>query len=62
MKCNFGFLISLLLLFCVGIKADLTKDEKKTLLELHKKARDDVHAPDMKEISWDDKMAEGSQV
>ncbi|OUM63688.1 carbohydrate-binding module family 18 protein [Piromyces sp. E2] len=61
MKFNIQTVLSLVLSACVGIKADLTQDEKKTLLELHRNARKVLNAPDMKEIYWDDTMAAGAQ-
>eukprot|EP00833_Pecoramyces_ruminatium_P011887 jgi/Orpsp1_1/1185919/evm.model.c7180000096018.2 len=35
--------------------------KKKTLLTLHQEARKAVHAPDMKDLSWDDTIADGAQ-
>jgi len=49
-------------LVCIGINAELSNEEKNTLLQLHKEARDALHAPDMNEISWDDTIAKGAQV
>jgi len=62
MKCKIFYIIPILLVICTRVKADLTQDEKDTLLRLHKEAREAVNAPDMSEISWDENIANGAQV
>ncbi|ORX83226.1 PR-1-like protein [Anaeromyces robustus] len=61
MKFILLFVISVVLLVCTSVKADLTDAQKKTLLNLHKKARNAVKATNMKNISWDAKLASASQ-
>jgi len=61
MKLNISAIIAVALFVCNSTKASLTDSQKKELLSLHKKAREAVHAPDMKSISWDDKLARASQ-
>lgn len=40
----------------------LNDSQKETLLTLHKEARKALNSPNMKDISWDDKIADGAQV
>ncbi|ORX75261.1 PR-1-like protein [Anaeromyces robustus] len=61
MNLNLSSIIAIIIFACIGVQADLTKNEKKTLLTLHNKARSDVHAPNMQTLSWDDKMAASAQ-
>ncbi|OUM60486.1 carbohydrate-binding module family 18 protein [Piromyces sp. E2] len=60
---NFKFLSVLIavLLTAQGTNANLTKTQKNNLLKLHRKARDDVKASNMKKLYWDDKLAKDSQ-
>jgi len=62
MKFNIPSIITFALSACIGIRADLTQDEKNTLLELHRNARSVLNAPDMKQIYWDSTLASGAQV
>jgi len=62
MKFNVSSFIFCFLLVCINVYADLTEDEKTTLLELHKEARAAVNAPDMKELFWNETLADSAQV
>jgi len=62
MKLNISAIIAVALFVCNRTNASLTQTQKDDLLYLHRKAREAVHAPDMKSISWDDKLARASQV
>lgn len=62
MKFKISSIFFCFLLACINVYADLTEDEKKTLLELHKEARAAVNAPDMKELFWNETLANSAQV
>jgi len=62
MRFNISFFLYVILYACITIKAELTDEEKKKLLTLHQEARNVLHAPDMKDLSWDDTIAKGAQV
>ena len=62
MKLRFSALLTVAALLCTGINAKLTENEKDTLLSLHKKARNEVGAKDMKSISWSSGLASAAQV
>jgi len=52
----------LIFLSALKIKADLTQEEKDTLLYLHREARAAVNASNMEELNWDDELASKAQV
>ncbi len=49
-------------LSALEVKAALTQKEKDTLLDLHRQARAAVNASNMKELNWDDDLANVAQV
>jgi len=51
----------LIFLTALKIKADLTQEDMDTLLSLHREARDEVNATNMKELIWDDELASNAQ-
>jgi len=55
-------ILFLILLTALKIKAALTKEQKDTLLKLHRQARAAVHASNMKELNWDNDLAKIAQV
>ncbi|OUM62284.1 hypothetical protein PIROE2DRAFT_11486 [Piromyces sp. E2] len=61
MRFNIVSVLISALLATSGIEASLTKGQKNTLLELHRKARDEVNSPNMKRIYWDDSLAKLAQ-
>jgi len=62
MKLNIFALVAASFLGFIEVKADLTSSQKQTLLSLHREARDSLNAPDMKEINWDNTLANAAQV
>jgi len=58
---NIHYIILVIFIIC-RVNADLSSDEKKELLTLHENARKAIHAPDMKDLSWDESIAKGAQV
>jgi len=52
---------ALILLTALNVKADLTQSEKNTLLNLHRNARAEVNSSNMKELFWDDELANIAQ-
>ena len=44
------------------ISFGLTQEQKNSLINLHRQARVAVNASNMKELNWDDKLAEDAQV
>jgi len=61
MKFNFSSIVAVALFVCSKIDAKLTQSQKDDLLALHRKARNELNAPDMKSISWDDSLAAKAQ-
>ncbi len=58
-----GLTILLLVFISVlKVKAALTQEQKDTLLKLHRQARAAVNASNMKELNWDDDLANVAQV
>jgi len=59
---NTHYIILGIFILSCRINANLTGSEKIKILELHQKAREAVHAPDMKELQWDDDITEEVEV
>jgi len=54
-------ILLLILLTALKIEASLSKDQRKTLLRLHREARAAVNASNMKELNWDDGLEKIAQ-
>ena len=59
---KFLSILYLIFLAVLNVKADLTQEQKDTLLNLHREARAAVNASNMKELYWDDGLANIAQV
>ena len=55
-------ILFLVFLAVLNVKADLTQEQKDTLLNLHREARAAVNASNMKELNWDNNLATIAQV
>jgi len=55
-------ILLLIFLTALKIKANLTQEQKDTLLNLHREARAAVNASNMKELYWDNELANIAQV
>jgi len=62
MKFNIFTIFLYPLLATLRINANLTQAEKDTLLYLHRRAREELNSPNMKQIYWDNDLANAAQV